>query len=494
MSEKIKTLTDRVKKAEAEKIKKSQESLNMEEEVKTLRRKIFGRSKEDRVEASERPRDKSQQDVLLFSQAAFPSSEGRQDKTNPRNNKLPEEVIEHELTNAELQEESKLRGLANPSATQWKKMNGIFDQVTKIQVIETSYIKEVHKKCKYKLKPEFNDSEKEVIITASGPEGLLPGMGYTTDLVAKVACDKYVYHMPLERQTRKMEAKGLKGMRTSTLTRFCALAAASLEPVRELILGELKQSDLALHLDETPWKIQRKDQKDGYMWIISNRYGSYYFFKPTRSGQVIKEQLEGYSGPVVTDGFGGYNILDELDIKQGYCWAHARRKFIELEVHDESVKPILDDIDGLFEIDRQAKSFPELKEKRKLHSKITASSIFYGLHKLHETSRPGSQKRKAVEYLLKRWEGFTQFIEDERIPLSNNEAERTIRHAVVGRKNFYGAATHSGADTAATLYTIIESAKKNDIEPESYIKMALHMVERGETPPTPLAYARATRQ
>src|SRR5690606_3559869 len=115
-------------------------------------------------------------------------------------------------------------------------------------------------------------------------------------------------------------------------------------------------------------------------WIISNRYGSYYFFKPTRSGQVIKEKLEGYCGPVVTDGFSGYNILDELNIKQGYCWAHARRKFIELEAHDETVKPILDDIDGLFEIDRQAKSFPELKEKRKLYSKVTVSSIFYGLH------------------------------------------------------------------------------------------------------------------
>lgn len=494
MSEKIKALTDRVEKAEAEKLAKSQESLNMEEQIKTLRRTIFGRSKEDRAEASDRPRDKSQQDVLLFSEAAFPSPDSREDKSNPRDNKLPEEVVEHELTEAELEEESRLRGIKDPSAEQWKKMDNVFDQVTKIQVIETRYIKEIHRKSKYKLKPEFNDSEKEVIITAPGPEGLLPGMGYTTDLVAKVACDKYVYHMPLERQTRQMEAQGLKGMITSTLTRFCALAAASLEPVRDLILGELKQSDLALHLDETPWKIQRKEQKDGYMWIISNRYGSYYFFKPTRSGQVIKEKLGGYSGPVVTDGFSGYNILDELKVTQGYCWAHARRKFIELEAHDESVKPILDDIDGLFEIDRQAKSFLELKEKRRTHSRLTIMSIYDQLQKEYPSSRTGSQKRKAIEYLLKRWDGFTRFIDDERIPLSNNEAERTIRHAVVGRKNFYGAATHSGADTAATLYTIIESAKKNDIEPASYIKLALHMVARGENPPTPLAYAKATRQ
>jgi transposase len=483
-----------VKEIEAEKLKKDQQSLNIEEQLKTLRKKIFGRSKEDRVEASDRPRDKSQQDVLLFSQSAFPSVEDRNGSTDPKKNELPETIIIHELSDEDLKRESVLREIPSPSSDQWQKIEGVFDQSTKIQVIETRYIKEIHKRSKYKLKSEHNSFDKDIIITAPCEPALLPGMGYTTDLVAKVACDKYIYHMPLERQTRKMEAKGLKGMRTSTLTRFCALVGASLEPVADEILKELKGSDLALHLDETPWKIQRKEQKDGYMWIISNRYGSYYFFKPTRSGQVIKEKLEGYDGPVVTDGFSGYNILDELNIKQGFCWAHARRKFIELEAHDDSVKPILDDIDGLFEIDRQAQSFPELKEKRRTHSRATVMSIYHQLQKEHLDTRAGSQKRKAIEYLLKRWDGFTHFIYDERMPLSNNEAERTIRHAVVGRKNFYGAATHSGADTAATIYTIVESAKKNDIEPESYIKMALKMVEKGDLPPTPLAYAKSTRQ
>jgi transposase len=230
------------------------------------------------------------------------------------------------------------------------------------------------------------------------------------------------------------------------------------------------------------------------MWIISNRYGSYYFFKPTRSGQVIKEKLEGYLGPVVTDGYGGYNILNELGIKQGYCWAHARRKFIELEAHDPSVKPILDMIDDLFEVDRQAKSFPELRGKRESYSRLVAGYMYHELQKQLFESRESSQKRRAIEYILSRWQGFTHFIEDERIPLSNNEAERTIRHAVMGRKNFYGAATHTGAETAATLYTIIESAKKNDLEPESYIKMALRMIEDGQDPPTPLAYVKANRQ
>lgn len=108
--------------------------------------------------------------------------------------------------------------------------------------------------------------------------------------------------------------------------------------------------------------------------------------------------------------------------------------------------------------------------------------------------RPSSQKRKAIEYLTKRWDGFTLFLGDTRIPLSNNEAERTIRHAVVGRKNYYGSGNHTGAETAATLFSIIESCKKNDLDPRIYLIMALHMVAEGKVPPTPLAHARALRQ
>jgi transposase len=352
----------------------------------------------------------------------------------------------------------------------------------------------VHKKKKYKLKPEFNDLDKDVIITASGPDQLLPGMNYSTDFVASVVADKYISHMPLERQTREMESLGLTNIKTSTLSRLSALAAGSLETIQVKVLAELKLTDLALHLDETPWKIQNKNQKDGYMWVISNRYGSYYFFKPTRSGQVIKEKLIDYSGPVLTDAYGGYNILDETDIKQGFCWAHARRQFLPLEEHDPTVKPILDDIDNIFEIERRAKSFEELKVLRDKESRSVVVRLRERLFAEYPNSRDGSQKRKAIEYLIKRWNGFTLFLDDTRLPLSNNEAERTIRHAVVGRKNYYGAATHSGADTAATLFTVIESCKKNDIDPRTFLLMSLQCAARGEDLVTPLAYARSLRQ
>jgi transposase len=496
MMDHIESQKNLIAQLEAEQAKKSQESFLIEERIKLLRRSLYGRSKEDRALAGDRPRDRSQEEALIFSKAVFPAPETRNEnqKGKARGFNLAEVVIEQRPTETELVSEGHSRGVESSSASQWMD-TGLYDESFKIQIIERRYVKEIYRKYKSKLKDEFNpDPEKDVLITANGGSELLPGMNYTTEFVASVVADKYISHMPLERQTREMESLDLKGMKTSTLSRMAALAAASLEPMQEEILREdLLKSDLGLHLDETPWKIQAKQEKDGFMWVISNRYGSYYFFKPTRSGQVLREKLNGYTGPALTDGFGGYNVLAELGVQQGFCWAHARREFLPLESHDPTIKPILDLIDELFAIEREAKTFDELTELRQRKSKPVAEKLKTVLYDELPRSRPGSQKRKAIEYSLKRWDGLTLFLSEVKLPLSNNEAERTIRHAVMGRKNYYGSGNHVGAETAATLFTIIESAKKNDLDPRSFLLMSLQRAARGKKLETPLAYAKRTR-
>ncbi len=429
--ERQRELIEKLKKAQAEEL---QSRFNIEERVKLLRQKQFGKSSEKRCEASDRPRDQSQKEALLFSKAAFPSPETRSEeqKGKAKGFNLEEVVIQHRPTDEELVSEGEARGITSPSASQWVD-TGLYDQSVKIQVIERRYVKELHRKCKYKLKPECNpEPDKDVIITANpGPE-LLPGMNYTTEFVASVVADKYISHMPLERQTREMESLGLRGMKNSTLSRMAALAAATLEPMQEEILRQdLLKSDLSLHLDETPWKIQSRDEKDGFMWVISNRFGSYYFFKPTRSGQVLKEKLDGYSGPALTDGFSGYNVLAEIGIKQGYCWAHARREFLPLEDHDPTVKPILDLIDEIFAIEREAKTFDELLHLRQTKSKSVTEKLKTVLFDELPRSRPGSQKRKAIEYTLKRWEGLTLFLNEIKLPLCRVEKWRGARDRCV---------------------------------------------------------------
>ena len=487
-----------IEQSEKERLEKAQSAFLIEERVKLLRRELFGKSSEKRPE--DRARDKSQTEALQFSQAAFPAPRLRDEseKGKAKGRDLPKVTINHYPTPDQLNNEAKTLGVTEPNAESDWIDTGLSDLSTKITIVERSYVQELHIKHKMKLRDEVKpiDVEKDVIVTASPSEtDLLPGMCYTTEFLASVASDKYISHMPLERQTREMESLGLKSMKTSTLSRLCALAASSLEPLQEKILREdLVTSDLALHVDETPWKIQNKNEKDGYMWTISNRYGSYYFYKPTRSAIVAVEKLVGFEGPVLTDGFKSYDEhLLEAKIPHAYCWAHARREFLPLEGHDPNVKPILDLIDKLFEIERKAKDFKELAQLRTDESSLILESLMTALMKEHLISRPSSQKRKAIEYLMKRWNGFTLFVKDLRIPLSNNEAERTIRHAVMGRKNYYGSGNHAGAETAATLFTIIESAKKNDVDPRTYLLLALKQVARGEEPETPLAYARRTR-
>jgi transposase len=497
MHQEVERLRGVIKVIEAENALKAQLQLNIEEQLKQLKRKIFARSKEDRPgKESKEEKRKSQEEAELFAQAAFPAPE------EPATQKekwasVPEKEIPHDMSPEELKAESVSRGLANPSADQWEEVVNAFDRVTTIEIIERSYEKHVHKKKKYKLKDEFNPDpdEKTVIVTAKGPAALLPGMSYAPDIVASVATDKYVLHLPLERQVKEMKSLGLMGMRTSTLSRFCALSAACFEEMAARILKELLSAGerIALHLDETPWRIQNKDQKDGYMWVISSRLGSYYFYKPTRSGKVIMEKLSGYTGRVLTDGYSGYGILEEAKIEQGFCWSHGRRNFLPVETGDPGVKSILDDIDELFAIERQAKTFEDLKELREERSRAVVGRIHAKLLEEYPRSRPKSLKRKAIEYLMKRWTGFTLFLDDIRLPLSNNEAERTIRHAVIGRKNYHGSNNHTGAETAATHFTIIESCKKNEVDPRQFILMSLNKIAAGEPVLTPLEYAKSIR-
>jgi transposase len=488
----LRGVIDEIEKEQAERV---QTQLNIEEQVKLLKRKIFDRS-EDKRESEEKVREKSQEEAKLFSQALFPAPE------EPKSQKekwksIAEQEIPHGLSPEALKDESISRGIENPSSDQWEEIKGSFDKVTTIQIIERSYLKEVHLKKKYRLKDEFNPDkdEKDVIVTAPGPDALLPGMNYSTDFVANVVADKFISHMPLDRQRKEMASLGLPGIRTSTLSRLCALSAVSFEEMAERILVELlaEAENIALHLDETPWRVQNPNEKDGYMWVISSRVGSYYFFKPTRSGEVIKEKLKDYTGRVLTDGYAGYNALKEAGIEQGFCWSHGRRNFLPVEKNDPSVRAILDSIDRLFEIEREATTFEELKQLRDEKSRPLIAALGKQLQEEYPKSRPKSQKRRAIEYLMSRWKGFTLFLDDLRLPLSNNEAERTIRPATVGRKNYYGSGNHTGADTAATHFTIVESCKKNDLDPRQFIQMSLRRIAAGKPVMTPLEYAKHLR-
>jgi transposase len=457
-----------------EQARAAQKQFKIEEQLLVLRKNLFGKKSEKRPESEDRVRGDDELEVLIHSRSLVPAIKPRQIKS------LPEEIIYYGLTDEELKEESKLREATGP----WLEMPGFYDESVEVTTIERSFKKLIHRRKKYGL---TEPGDKKVIITAPGPEKLLPGATYSIDFAVGVVSDKYVNHMPLERQTRQMESLGLKDMNTKTLYGLCQASALHLEAVAEKIKKEVLGSGLCAHCDETPWPIQIKEQDDGYMWVTSNQAGSHYRFEPTRSGLIVKETLKGYSGPVMCDGYSGYNRLKEIgNIQISNCWAHARRKFFEIqENYPLKTTEILDLIDSLFKVERKAKDLDHLKSLRETESKIIISKIQAWLIENKQKERSETGLIKAIDYTLKFWPGLTLFLENNLIPLSNNDAERTIRHAVMGRKNFYGSRTHNGADVAATLYTVIESCKKVEIDPRTFINMAVRKSVRQEEPITP---------
>lgn len=460
------------------------------EDLTSLRKLIFGRKSEKRAKEDGAEVELEEKKLLLQSETLLPPAKENQIKA------LASEEVVHEMSDIELKAESELRGLANPSEEQWEKIEGAFEKSTEITVIERTYKTIINKRAKYKLKASANTTGKEVIITAPyTTDRLLPGCQYSVDLAVSVVADKFISHMPYERQTQEMHSLGLRNMKTKTLCNFATAVAGYLEPVTEMILSELRTSERCLHLDETPWPIQIKEQDDGYMWAASNADAIYFRFEPTRSGTIVKEILgDDYTGVVMSDGYRGYNHLNEkTNVKLAHCWAHARRKFFAIKETTPQCNEILDLMDKLFAIEHKAHNWPELQRLRNEESRPLIEGILEWLQTQSEKAVPETNFYKAIKYCHDYWRGLTLFLTDASVPLSNNDVERGIRHAVMGRKNAYGSRNHNGADVAAIMYTIIGSCKKIGLDARTYLDWAVRQAIRREVILTPFEYEKRQR-
>ena len=476
MNAEILKLQSQLKKYESERDEALQQKFSAEESLLILRKKMFGKSSEksEKQEADDfdRLRSADESELTLHSQNIVPPVSKKQTK------KLDEEVIYAELSEAELKKASVEMSLENAEASQWEKLEGLVEESVMVTVIERKFLRKVIRRQKYKLKQEFNNTEKDaVLITAEHPEPrLTPGCGYSVEFATAVVVDKFLYHLPYERQVREMASLGLQNMSTQVLYNVARLTGLHFESIVEEIKSEILSRSL-VHADETTWPINNKKDSDGYMWIISNQFGSYYRFEPTRSGKVIKETLDNYEGWLMTDGYSGYSQFKEkkdkevlvLKIKLAQCHAHARRYFKDVEELNPEIKEYLEFYKELSLYEKQAKDFEDLRLIRQTKSKPLIEKMHAWLLDYLPRSRAELGFRKAIEYSLNQWPQLIKFLEDPVIPLTNNEAERSIRQVVLGRKNFYGSRSIDGADLAAMMYTIIESCKKFEIDPRKYI-------------------------
>ena len=462
-------------------------STDLKDQLTRLQKKFFGFGREGLDDKNPRPVGHKKAKLNVHGHRAHdekPLFEDAKDETNGKTNL---KIIEHAMKDEDLELESKIREL-EPGKKAWHQPKDFYQESYEITVTERVYTKVIHRQKKYKLKSEYNKTGKEVIVTAPGPVKIKPGCQYSVDFALAVVSDKYEYHLPLERQRRKMEASGLD-IDVKTLYNQCQMVAEHMESVTELVRRDIMNDFCAVHVDESPWLIIGNETR-GQMWALSNRIGSYYRFENTRSGKVAEEMLKGHQGAVLTDALAAYNRLKEIDgIRKGLCWAHVRREFYERMDDFKDAIDMVRLIDELFEVEDQAETFEELRNLRRIKSRAIIKRIEQWVITHQPRYLPGDGISKAINYLVSHWKDLTTFLYDLSLPLSNNDAERALRHVVLGRKNFAGSKSINGADVAATLYTVIESAKKVGLKPQAYMKYVITERWHNRVPKSPKDYS-----
>ncbi len=350
---------------------------------------------------------------------------------------------------------------------------GQFETSEEITVVETSYRILLHKRQKYRCRCNGQ------VCTAPGPLKLIPGGRYAIDFAVNSAIQKFCDHIPLERQVRMMARQDLV-VTSQTLWDQHAALAKHLEPTWKALCAEALAEDV-LHVDETGWRMMgsKTNPKWALFGLTSPRVAAYHLVG-SKSAATAGKILKGFRGTLVVDGFVIYPIVAELEkkIRIAHCWAHADRKFKDAKDPPQAISEIRSLIAELYTIEREIEGpfpgdAPACTQRLALRQERSAPIV----QQIREWAfSQGGLRRssfgKAVRYMLKHWDGLTLFLKDPKIPLDNNAAERILRGPVVGRKNFYGNRSRRGAKVAAILYSVIETAKLNGIDPAAVLRQA----------------------
>ena len=326
------------------------------------------------------------------------------------------------------------------------------------------------------------------IKTAKAPNPVIKNGLASPSAVAYVMNMKFVEGVPLYRQEQHYARLGIDLSR-GVLSNWMIRGSQWLELIYERLKQKLLEQDI-LHADETTLQVLKEPgraaESKSYMWLY--RTGCVgppivlFDYRPSRSAENPREFLKGFKGYLHVDGYAGYHNVPDA-ILAG-CWAHFRRKF------DEALKALpskkrsgskalegMQRIDRLFAIERRLKNCtPEerLKERNQ-NSRPIVEDLRKWLEDIESAVLPKSLFGLAVKYGLQQWPKLIRFLEDGRIELSNNRAERSIKPFVIGRKNWLFANTPKGARASAVIYSLVETAKENRLAPYAYLN---HLFER----------------
>ena len=323
------------------------------------------------------------------------------------------------------------------------------------------------------------------------PPPLLPHSYASASVVTDVLMKKYVDAMPLYRQEQMWKRMGVELKRGTMANWVIQVADLYLRPFWKRIRSELLTQS-TIHADETVMQVLKEKGKpatsESRMWVYSSAKRAdiqlrCFEYRESRSGKWAKTFLEGFSGVLITDGYSGYNKIQEAE--RAGCWAHMRRKWLEAMPEGADAKTCkaaegYEFCNRLFELEHQ---FEELTaEERLIQRKEKSGPVLEAYWKwLNTIARPTGKLKDAVTYAQNQKAHLSAFLEHGEIEISNNQVENAIRPFVIGRKGWLFADTPQGAEASAIIYSLMETAKANSLRLDDYLLHLLSiMPERAE--------------
>ena len=362
------------------------------------------------------------------------------------------------------------------------------------------------------VRERFSCRRCEAISQPPAPFHVTPRGFAGPSLLAMILFEKFGQHQPLNRQSERYACEGVD-LSLSTLADQVGACAAALRPLHGLIEAHVLAAE-RLHGDDTTVPILAKGQTvTGRVWVYvrddrpfggTDPAATLFYASRDRTREHPERHLAGYAGILQADAFDGYNRLYLPDRKPGsiieaLCWSHARRKFFELAdiaanarrgKKATPISPIALEavrrIDAVFDIERDIVGL-SAGERLRMRQERSAERV-EALERWMRIERAKLSRHaevaKAIDYMLKRWPAFTRFLDDGRICLTNNAAERALRGLALGRKSWLFAGSERGAERAAVMYTLIQTAKLNDVDPQAWLADVLARI--ADTPQTRL--------
>jgi transposase len=364
------------------------------------------------------------------------------------------------------------------------------------------------------VREKFTCRDCEKISQAPAPFHVIARGWAGPSLLAMILFEKFGQHQPLNRQAERYAKEGVP-LSLSTLADQVGAGCAVLEPILRRIEAHVFAAE-RLHGDDTTVPVLAKGKTDtGRCWVYVRDdlpFGgpappaAMFYYSRDRAGEHPQTHLAKYAGIFQADAYGGYNKLYEPDRKPGpileaACWVHARRPFFVMADVAENarrkaqgkvpaaISPLALEavrrIDALFEIERSING-QSAEQRRSVRQELSASLVADLESWMREQRAKLSRSNdvaKAMEYMLKRWPAFTRFLDDGRVCLSNNAAERALRGIALGRRSWLFAGSDRGGQRAAAMYSIIVTAKMNDVDPQAWLtdvltRIAEHPIHR----------------